>query len=98
MVRPHKILHGVPAPKVDRSSKQDRRKFRLEEMEVDDYILVPGRTTKSLSAYISRASKAVPGKFVCRPAWMMQTGPDEWALANDSDVGAVSGSGVWRTE
>ena len=58
---------------------------------------VPGRTGKGVSAYISRISKDVPGKFSARHCWMIRN-DNKWVLAAEGDAGAVEGTGVWRIE
>lgn len=93
-----KVQDGVPVPEIKRASKQ-RRKFPVETMAVGQMFFVPGRTTKSISAYIARITKNLAGKWVTRHCWAWEdkrTG--DWTVCEHTAVGAVEGAGVWRTE
>jgi hypothetical protein len=95
------VQTGVPLPKIDRAPKGKRRKYPLEGMEVGDMFFVPGRACKSVSAYISRISKGLPGTYSARHVWMREALPSEtpgWKLADKNTPHAVEGTGVWRTE
>lgn len=99
MAEMFEVQQGVPLPEIDRAPKRARRKYPIEGMAVGQFFLVPRRACKSVSAYISRISKNVPGKFSARRCWMRQQGrPWKWRLCGASDKGAVEGTGVWRTE
>lgn len=93
---------GVPLPEIDRAPKGGRRKYPLEGMKVGDMFFVPGQKTKPLSAYISRETKDLPGKFSARHCWMipvgMKGGERVWQLAEKGADGAEEGTGVWRIE
>lgn len=87
-----------PLPGINRSPKGARRKYPLETTAVGSMFFVPGRTSKSVSAYISRISKNVPGKFSARHAWAVQRDDGTWAETTKGEPGAVEGTGVWRVE
>lgn len=96
------VHKGVPIPPIDRSANKRRRKYPIETMEVGDMIFVPGRSVKSVVAYISRISKDVNRKFSARgchavPVGMVG-GVRKWELAEQGADGAEEGTGVWRTE
>lgn len=97
MAEMFKVCRGGSPPVVDRRRKGGRHKFPVEEMSVGDWFLVPHRTTRSVSAYISRITKNLPGKFITRTVWMAKKGED-WEVADARAAGAVSGVQVWRTE
>lgn len=94
MVTPHKILSGVPMPEITRQPRT--RLFQLEAMERGDCILIPRRTVRSLSAYVSRLAKGRSETYECRPAWMVADGKS-WKLSDEGAPDAISGAGVWRT-
>lgn len=94
-----KVQAGVPLPEINRSAKTPRRKYPFETMAVEDMFFIPGKSCKSVSAYVSRATKDVPGKWSARQCWMWQdqrTG--DWRDCTPSAAGAVQGTGVWRVE
>ena len=97
MTEMYKVRHGGTPPGVNRSRKTGRRKFPVETMKVVDWFLVPHRTTRSVSAYVSRITKALPGKFITRAAWMIEQDGD-WVEVPEGTTGAISGAQVWRTE
>lgn len=89
------VAAGTPKPEVNRSPKGVRRKYPLEDTPVGDAFFVPGRTCKSVSAYVSRISKDLPGKYSARHAWAVQN-DNEWQLVEAGTDGAVEGVSVWR--
>lgn len=99
-----KVQDGVPMPGVDRTSKAGRRKYPVEGMKVGQMFFVPGKKTRSVSAYISRITKDLPGKYSARYCWMKKH-PEgaadidaTWALCTPDVKGAIEGVGVWRVE
>lgn len=90
-----KVYDNVPLPKVDRSPK--RRKYPLATMQVGQMIFEPGRSTQSVSAYISRISKKVPGRFTTRHCWVVFE-DDQPREVPQGTPGAIEGTGVWRVE
>lgn len=97
------VQKGVPRFKIDRRPHAGRRKFPVETMAVDDFFFMPGRATKSVSAYISRTTKGLPGKFTAIHGWAKQTGAlndgtPTWTECMPTDEGATEGTGVWRVE
>ncbi len=68
------VQKGVPIPEVDRKPKAVRRKYPVETMEKGDMFFLPKRETKGVSAYISRITKGLPGKFSTRHCWMIPVG------------------------
>lgn len=92
------VQKNIPMPGVDRSPRGVERKYKLHDMAVGDMFFVPGRTSKSVSAYIVRISKDMSAKFSVRHCWMKQIGETEWVLVDPAVEGAVEGVGVWRTE
>lgn len=96
-----KVQDNVPLPPIKRAPKTPRRKFPIEGMEVGQMFFMPGRSTKSVSAYVSRITKGLPGKYSARHCWMKykHLGPDgRWEPCEAGDRGATEGVGVWRIE
>ncbi len=91
------IVKGVPLPPVNRSPKGLRRKYPVAGMEVDDWFFVAGRSTRSVSSYISRITKDLPGRWTTRPQWGILN-DDKWKPAEPDTPGAIEGTGVWRVE
>lgn len=91
------VQKGVPLPEINRAPKETRRKYPIEGMAVGDMFFVEGRSSKSVSAYISRITKGKPGKFSARHCWMTRKATG-WELAADGAAGAIEGTGVWRIE
>lgn len=91
------IVKGVPLPPINRAPKGARRKYPVATMEIGDWFFVAGRSTKSVSAYISRTTKAMTAKFTTRPAWAVQN-DNKWVPAEPGTPGAAEGTGVWRVE
>lgn len=96
------VQKGVPLPKVDRAPKNARRKYPVATMEVGDMFFLPGKSTRAVSAYISRITKDLKGKFSARHCWMIPVGmrgnERVWELARGDEDGAEEGTGVWRIE
>lgn len=102
MAEPYEIFRGVPIPPVDRRSER-KRKYPVEEMSVGDGIFVAGRSRASLSAYISRITKDLPGTYSVRSCWMRKIpktpgGTPQWSLCEPDDEGARKGTAVWRVK
>lgn len=96
-----KVQDGVPLPEISRAPKQPRRKFPVETMEPGQMFFVPGKTSKSVSAYISRITKDLPGKYTARHCYMRKGAIHEdadWVLCTPDHAGATEGAGVWRHE
>lgn len=95
------VQQGVPVPAIDRTPK-NRRKYPIVGMAVGDMFFVPGRPAKLVSAYISRISRDLPGKFTARHCWMWLTPNNTWQLLEPGEetqvAGATEGTGVWRLE
>ena len=91
------VQGGVPLPEINRAPKAANRKYPIAGMKVGEMFFVPGRTAKSVSAYISRISKNVSGRFSARHCWMVKNN-NEWKLAEPNSTGATEGTGVWRIE
>lgn len=93
---------GIPVWPVDRAPKNPNRKYPFPTLEVGDMIFIPGAITKKMSAYVSKETKDLPGKFVTRHGWMravgMKGGKRVWEECKPADDGAEEGTGVWRTE
>ncbi len=96
------VQTGVPLPEINRAPKAANRKYPIVGMEVGEMFFVPGRSAKSVSAYISRISKNVPGKFSARHCWMWLAPDGKWQLIEPGTetqvAGATEGTGVWRIE
>jgi hypothetical protein len=92
------VVKGVPLPAINRSPKNgERRKWPVEKMDVGDWCFIPERTTKSVSAYLSRITKNLPGKYTTRPATAIKTA-NGWEPCEPTCTDAIEGTGVWRTE
>lgn len=97
------VQENVPLPSVDTTPKNPSRKYPLNTMAVGGMFFVPGKSTRSLSSYIARASTGTERKFNVRHCWMRQVGeraPDVpyWVTCEQTDEDAVEGTGVWRTK
>ena len=91
------VQKGVPLPEINRASK-GLRKYPIDTMAVGEMFFVPGRSSKSVSSYISRISKGVPGRFSARYCWMrpgLEHENCEWVLVSPDEEGAVEGTGVY---
>lgn len=94
----YEINKGIPIPAINRQGAGRRRKYPIETMEVGDQLFIPGRSSRSVSAYISRISKDVPGKFSARACWMERNTEGKWQLTENRGPPACEGTGVWRVE
>ena len=96
------VQKGIPVPSVNRAPKNPVRKFPVKSMQAGDVFFLPDRSTRQVSAYVSRITKDLPGKFTARHCWMVQTGTRDgkplYKLAKEGDANAVEGTGVWRIE
>lgn len=95
------VQYGVPIPGINRKPKQPRRKHPVDTMKVGGFYFLPGASTKSVSAYISRITKDLPGKYTARHCWARdalehEDGP--WVICTPDADGAAEGVGVWRSE
>lgn len=91
------VQSDVPLPEISRAPKAPRRKFPVQGMVPGDMFFVPDKTSKSVSAYISRITKNLPGKYTTRHCWMRQDPRDKkWHACSSTDAGATEGVGVWR--
>lgn len=94
-----KVQTNVERRKVSRAAKNPRRKYPLDTMAVGGMFFVPNRNCKSVSAYISRTTKDLPGKWSTQRAWMWEDKRNgDWRDCEPSAVGAVEGTQVWRDE
>lgn len=91
------VQYGVQKPKIDRGRKGVQREYPIDTMKVGGFFFVPNSTSKSISAYISRISKGVQGKFSTQHVWAVQN-DGAWTLVEQGTPGAVEGTGVWRDE
>lgn len=90
------VYDGVPLPEIRRSTGR-RSKFPISTMDVGQMFFLPGRSTRSVSAYISRIAKASGRKFTSRKCWVVfkDSKPVE---VEEGTEGATQGTGVWRLE
>jgi hypothetical protein len=92
------IVKGHPIPPITRTRPTtSRKKYPIEGMDVGDSFFVAGRTVRRVSAYISRITKALTGKFETRPGWGRQQ-DGNWLPAEAEAAGATEGTWVWRTK
>lgn len=94
---------GVPMPPIDNRPKNAKPKYPLATMTLGGMLFFPGRSSKSLSAYISRIAKKHPSrKFSVRSCWMWLAPDDTWQVIEPGQetqvAGATKGAGVWRIE
>ena len=93
---------GLNPPEARRTTKQPRRKFPVEDMAVGDRFFVPGKSGKSVSSYISRITKDLPGKYTTRADWArpvsMVGGKRKWESCAETDGGSEEGVTVTRVE
>lgn len=93
------VQDNVPLPEINRAPRSPRRKYPVEGMTPGQMFFVPGKSSRSVSAYISRITKNLPGKYNARHCWMWQDQRDgKWHLCDPSAAGAKEGVGVWRTD
>ena len=96
------VQDDLPLPKIDRSPKAPRRKFPVADMVVGQAFFVPGKTSKSVSAYISRITKHLPGKYTARHEWCRSAGKTNgatrWKSCAPDAAGAQEGVTVMRVE
>lgn len=96
------VQKGVLLPEINRTPKGTKSKYPINTMSVGDMFFVPGRSSKSVGAYISRISKDVPGKFSARRCFMWLAPDDTWQMIPPGEetqvAGATEGAGVWRIE
>lgn len=93
--------NGIPVPPVNRGRKTTQGKYPLKSLEVGQMIFIPGRNTKSMSSYVSRQTKNLPGSFVSRHCWMLPVRVAdgvvlEWQEVQEGAPDALEGTGVWR--
>ena len=98
MTTMYPVQDGVPLAAI-RAPKPPRRKWPVETMQPGQFFFVPGKTGKSVSAYVSRITKDLPGKYTARHCWAYQTPNDGlWHPCAPGAGMALEGVGVWRTE
>ena len=100
MVEMYVVQQGVPRPDATRRGVPGkRRKYPFDTMRVDDFFFVPleAATSKSISAYVSRTTKDIPGKFSTQHAWAVKDG-EGYKLVEAGTAGAIEGTGVWRDQ
>lgn len=86
-----------PAGERRQAAKQPRRKFPVESMEPGDSFFVHEKRGKSVSSYISRITKNLPGRFATE-ASHARFADDRWVSCGEGDEGAVAGVTVTRVE
>lgn len=86
-----------PLPPVNRAPKNPRRKWQLETMKVGSMFFLPNRAVKSVSAYVSRITRTMTGRWTARACYGVER-RGAWHEAQPGDKGAVAGVGVWRIE
>jgi hypothetical protein len=91
------VAAGTPKPAVNRAPKGVPRKYPLETTPVGQSFFVPGRKVRSVSAYISRISAKLPGKYSARHSWGVLN-DNQWQLVEAGTPNAVEGVSVWRDE
>lgn len=95
---------GIAVWPVDRAPKNPNRKYPFPTLKVGEMIFIPGAVTKKMSAYVSKETKDLPGKFVTRHGFMRAAVQDDegvvtrWEEVAEDAPGAVEGTAVWRTE
>ncbi len=92
-----KVQDGVELPEINRAPKTPRRKFPVQDMVPGQMFFVPGKSSRSVSAYISRITKHLPGKYTARHVWARDV-KGSWVLCESDTTGSIEGGGVWRTE
>jgi hypothetical protein len=91
------VQTGIAIPAITRARKGDRRKYPVDNMLVGGMFFVPGRSTRQVSAYISRITKGLPGTYITRPITMVEN-DNKWVPTEPGAPGATEGTGVWRTK
>lgn len=91
------VVENVPLRPINRAPTNTRRKYPIEGMKVGDWFFIPERIPKKVSAYISRISKDLPGKYSARRDWAQKNEAGKWRQCEDV-AGATEGTGVWRIE
>lgn len=86
-----------PAGERRQAAKQPRRKFPVESMEPGDSFFVYEKRGKSVSSYISRITKNLPGRFATE-AGFAYAEDGKWVSCGENDEGAVAGVTVTRVE
>ena len=77
---------------------QPRRKYFFENMGIGDTFYVGNRKVKSMSSYVSRTTKDLPGKYTVRFAWVKPHHELGFVMCEEGDFGAVKGVEVRRAE
>ena len=104
MTTPPQIQRGIPKPPVDRKPKNPKRVFPvMQDMQPGDMFFLPNRNSRQVSAYVSRITKDLPGKFEVMQTWGRKPLPTEdrsleWVITTECAPGATRGVGVWRTK
>lgn len=93
----YELQKNVPIPQAVRTSPPARRKYPFDDMSVGDMFFVPHRSKNTLGTHVSTVSKQLGHRFVTRLTFMRPT-EDGWKLCDPTDLKAVQGIGVWRTE
>lgn len=89
-------VHKGPLPQTIERMPRGASKFPVETMQVDEYLFLPGRPTKYVSAYISRITRNLVGKWICRHRWMRPKPEGGWVMSHRNDPEAVEGTAVSR--
>lgn len=96
MVDMFKVRTDVPLPDIQRAAAS-RRKYPIDSMPVGGSFLIPERSTRSVSAYVSRIASGTGKKFSTRKVWLIKNDGD-WIETAEGAPGAVAGAGVWRIQ
>ena len=96
------VQDDLRVPQNRRGQKQPRRKFPVDDMQPGQQFFVPGKKSKTVSAYISRITKTLPGKYTARQDWArpvaMIGDKRKWESCEPTDDGATDGVTVARVE
>lgn len=92
------LVHNVPIPPVRRPPAQGTRRIQLQTMPIGGMYFLPGRTARSVSAYVSRIAKQGNLKYSVRTLTMRPDEEHGWVVCDADHEQAVEGAGVWRVQ
>ena len=92
------LMLDIPIPPVRRPPAQGTRRIQLQTMPIGGMYFLPGRTARSVSAYVSRIAKQGNFKFTVRTLTMRPDKEHGWVVCDADDKQAVEGAGVWRAQ
>ena len=93
-----KVQDNWPIPPIKRAPKNPRRKFPVHDMKLGQMFFMPRRSARSVSSYISRITKDLPGSYAVRQCFAAQCVDGSWVEVDEDYPGATKGVGVWRIE